>query len=179
MGYGIPHEYLPIKDDGKIKTKAHAEYIEMRKKLYSLGSNSGVYCTDLPLPSDVLLGKGKPIQKHPGNVRLHAVVSSLLPKYDAAKRSERTKITNKVVEMVKALPSRFLSKDSGVWIEVHDAKARDKVSGLFRTQRRSSKSRPPDETFESAFASSIFDASPPKEGLKDLLFQNQLRQSPE
>jgi hypothetical protein len=38
---------------------------------------------------DILFGRGKPIQKHSGNLRLNVVLESLLPRYNGSTRQEK------------------------------------------------------------------------------------------
>ena len=91
---------------------------------------------DLPSNNDVLLGKGKPIQEHRGNLKLSLLVDTLVQQYDTKSKSEKTAMAADIVLKVKASKGRFLTKDSGIWIEVSDDMARDKVSHMFRHQRQ-------------------------------------------
>jgi hypothetical protein len=96
----------------------------------------------LPFLSDVLLGRGKPITDHIGNIRLHSIVEKYLPAYNSSrKKLEKNALASEIVERIKSMPGRFLSKDCGIWVEVDDDTARDKVMRLFRTQRQSAKHR--------------------------------------
>jgi hypothetical protein len=91
---------------------------------------------ELPLASDVLLSKGKPIQEHTGNLRLHAIGEECYNRYHSSHKLEKTALTTGVVFAVKRASGRFRSKESGVWIEVDNAVAREKVSNLFRSRRK-------------------------------------------
>lgn len=51
-------------------------------------------------------------------------------------KQEKTALASKIVQMVKQASGRFLSRYSGVWTEVTDEIAREKVSGLLRTLYR-------------------------------------------
>lgn len=138
MTYGIPHHLIPISADGRLDNKHILQMIEMKQNLADFVKGSGVdknlKMTTLPSNTDILLGRGRPIQEHPGNVRLHTIVDELLPRYDKMSKTEKTELANKVVQSLK--PGCFLSQECGVWTEVSDDVAREKVSHLFRGRRR-------------------------------------------
>ena len=140
MCYGIPHQLIPLTSDYKLKMKNHVEYLAMRMIAENAVTGSDV-CNkidmiDLPSNNDVLLGKGKPIQEHRGNLKLSLLVDTLVQQYDTKSKSEKTAMAADIVLKVKASKGRFLTKDSGIWIEVSDDMARDKVSHMFRHQRQ-------------------------------------------
>jgi hypothetical protein len=60
MTYGIPYRCIPITADGKIKTKNHLEFIEMRRAQDDYVASK---CSDslsfvlIPSANDVLYGK--------------------------------------------------------------------------------------------------------------------------
>lgn len=81
-----------------------------------------------------MLGKGRPFQEHPGNMRLHALVDQLLPEYDKLGTKEKTELAYKIVQSMR--PGRFLSQECGVWMEVAQEISREKVSHLFRARRK-------------------------------------------
>lgn len=94
---------------------------------------------ELPLPTDVLLGKGKPIQGHAGNLRLQAIVESYVVKYESYDRKQHHAsaiLSTSIVQQIKESSGRFLSKESGIWKIVDDLTAREKVSCLFRTRKK-------------------------------------------
>jgi hypothetical protein len=83
-----------------------------------------------------LLGRGKPIQNHPGNIRLGLIVQSLLQNYDgSAKRQEKTQMAAETAEKMKEAGVRFLTKVNGGWVVASDKLARERVSSTFRTVR--------------------------------------------
>lgn len=148
MTYGIPHHLLPLTAEEKVKTKNHLEFLQMRRVGERMaaerkeqegeggGQTNVVETIELPLASDVLLGKGRPIQNHAGNMHLQAVVDEHLDQYHSIQgRLEKTALAALIVRKVKEASGRFLSKESGIWIEVSDELARNKVSYLFRNRR--------------------------------------------
>ncbi|CAB9526619.1 Transfer protein [Seminavis robusta] len=140
MSYGIPHDLIPFTYNCKIKTKNHQEYLAMRSKAEEIiaqdPSTNPDTLIDLPTRSDVLLGKGKPIQFSSGNQRLMTIIDGYLDQYhNHCSKQEKTELTFEIVRMLKDSGVRFLSKDSGIWLEVSDELARGKISYMFRHQR--------------------------------------------
>jgi hypothetical protein len=142
MTYGIPQHLIPLTPDGQIKVKNHLEFLKMCQTREQYIKQKKLDTVMLPLPSDVLLGRGKTIVEHTGNIRLHAIVEECLPAYNSSKNNlEKNTLASEIVERIKSTPGRFLSKDYGVWVEVDDDISRGKVSRLFRTQRQWAKQR--------------------------------------
>ena len=85
-----------------------------------------------PLPNDILLGRGKPTQDRPGNVRFREMIDKHINEYDKDKNG--AKVT--VLRILKEEGGRFLKElEVGGWAEVDEAAARAKVSKAFRTRR--------------------------------------------
>jgi hypothetical protein len=85
-----------------------------------------------PLPNDILLGRGKPTQDRPGNVRFREMIDKHVDEYDKDKNG--AKVT--VLRILKEEGGRFLKElEVGGWAEVDEAAARAKVSHAFRTRR--------------------------------------------
>ena len=142
MTFGIPVKELPVSTgEGGLKLGNHLKWIERRRKkeAYLRTKHSlPVGSVDIPSRSDVLLGRGRPFNVHPGNKRLHELVASHYEEYDlASSRSEKTKIAKSIVAMIQGYSGRFLKQDDecGVWVEVSDDEARQKVNHGFRRKR--------------------------------------------
>jgi hypothetical protein len=137
LGYGIPVDLIPSSDGVLIKktnwSRWIAKYMARDKELSSSGGTIflGV---DLPTRNDVLMGKGRPIQNHHGNVHLRMLVEACSDKYHAARRStEKLDVVLKVFAMIQASHGRFLRKDDdGWWRELTNVDAVDKVKKLFQ-----------------------------------------------
>jgi hypothetical protein len=85
-----------------------------------------------PLPNDILLGRGKPVQNRPGNVRFREMLDKHFGKYDTAY----------IVHLVKEEGGRFLKElEDGGWVEVDEATARAKVNNAFRALRKLKKNK--------------------------------------
>jgi hypothetical protein len=97
-----------------------------------------------PKPNDVLLGRGKPIQDHSGNIRLRKLVDFHRARYLKARREVKSNIAEGIVRALKdgergdgENASRFLRRfEEEYWIEVSDDIARDKVSHALRSKTR-------------------------------------------
>ena len=93
---------------------------------------------------DVLCGKGKPIQKFPGNKLFRLLIDQNCHRYNKACCREKRAIANEIVQGIKSnigkLPGRFLrfcesAEQEGGWREVSDAAAIDKVRHCFRARK--------------------------------------------
>ena len=87
---------------------------------------------------DVLLGRGKPYQIHPGNVYLNQAVLRLLSQYQKADKKEKKQISLDVIQEIQEKHGgRFLRRDTEInrdmWEEVSTALALEKVAHGFRT----------------------------------------------
>ena len=91
-----------------------------------------------PLPNDILLGRGKPIQDRPGNVRFREMLDKHMDKYDQFENGAKSSVTTYILHLVKEeLGGRFLKEleDRG-WVEADEATARAKINHTFLTRRK-------------------------------------------
>jgi len=101
----------------------------------------------LPTSNDVLFGRGKPFQQHPGNIRLSLTLDSMRDRYNAVSRNEKTVLAMDIVRTFQANGTRFLRRvsndvDGILWEEVNDSEAREKESQLFRSIRQGKHHQP-------------------------------------
>jgi hypothetical protein len=143
LSFGLPVDLIPYSESGTIKktnlNRWIAKYIARDKEM---AKNGGAFSgVDLPSRNDVLHGKGKPFQNHPGNAHLRVLVESNIDEYQAAYESvDKMNVVYKVFAEVKATSGRFLEKDDvGWWRESHDVDAVDKVRMLFQRTHRKEK----------------------------------------
>jgi hypothetical protein len=135
LGFGIPVDLIPFSQSGAIKktnlNRWIAKNIARERDLAYGGTFSGV---DLPTRHDVLMGKGKPLGSHPGNVHLRELVEAHMHEYNASHQSlDKVGVVHKVVSIIKARSGRFLEKhDDGWWRESLDADVVEKVKKLFQ-----------------------------------------------
>ena len=133
MTFGIPADILPINAAGDRRPEAHRDFCKKLKIFPTMKDN--IERIVIPSTYDVLFGRGKPLQKHPGNLRYHHIVDSHQAEYEAMQKLAKTNLSKQIVEMFKQGGDRFLKQDEGGWLEVDDESARYKVSHSFRNHR--------------------------------------------
>lgn len=88
---------------------------------------------------DIKLGRGKPLQRHPGNIWFRNLIKAKFDEYDRAEKSRQTQMSLETVEIVVGDGRRFLvaqPKQKGYWKEITVSEAREKVAINFRTERK-------------------------------------------
>jgi hypothetical protein len=142
MTFGIPIDDFPISSSGELKIDRHKEFLEMLRRRESkhismmVAGEERKPIINIPSRSDVLFGRGKPFQQHPGNLRLNMLVESMAEEYDSKRmRKEKTAFADEVAEEMKRTGVRFLHKVDGIWEEADESMIRDKVSNTFRSVR--------------------------------------------
>ena len=148
-----PTQDFPIsEEDEEIIRANHLQWIEARRRLeerrrisraqstasavpVSIDNDTEQQQLLLPTGRDVLFGRGRPYQEHPGNVRFSLVIESLKPRYESLKRAEKTRLAEDLVKKMKARGMRFLRQSNGYWEDADDSAAREKVSQGFRSLR--------------------------------------------
>jgi hypothetical protein len=145
MTFGIPSDALPISPSGELKRQRQLDWLNVRREQEAVAGKETrnqivVPRIVVPGPHDVLLGRGKPLQRHPGNLRYHHIIESFEDRYESAMKLEKTTIAKEIVQQIKDAEGRFLKQDNTGWVEIDDAAARYKVSHTFRNHRISIKS---------------------------------------
>ena len=108
------------------------------------GNGDGVLCIPLQdtTEQDVLLGRGRPLQKHAGNLKLRQLISDRMEEYERSNKHKKTEIAETIVQRIYQDGGRFLKQadhNKTLWEEVDDEPARLKVSYTFRTMRKMNK----------------------------------------
>mmetsp|Transcript_4451 Transcript_4451/g.10732 ORF Transcript_4451/g.10732 Transcript_4451/m.10732 type:complete len:202 (+) Transcript_4451:73-678(+) len=101
---------------------------------------------------DILLGRGKPLQKIPGNIWFRKLISEEYDRYESSNKVEKTRLSREIVTMIRNDGRRFWRQGRGNstecndsnenarfwsnWIEISDDEARKKVAFTFRTERK-------------------------------------------
>jgi hypothetical protein len=133
--YGInPTDDHSIQENGSLSLAWHREWLHIRKAQEASSSTSdGIL---IPRRFDVLLGKGKSVRDHTGNLRANHLVEMNWPKYEKAGKYGKTDIAERVIAMIHESYGRFLKweEDEG-WVEVEHDVAREKISHFFRYMR--------------------------------------------
>ncbi|KAL3903706.1 MAG: hypothetical protein SGILL_010345 [Bacillariaceae sp.] len=159
--FGISADMIPINSNtGSLKTQNFTKWINMRlarEEQMARVANAAAAASvgridaataaqqyvfpwiECPTQQDVLLGRGRPIMIHKGNVAMRELVGLNLSRFNAAtQKHERTNIIEEVVQSIKAAGGRFLREDpnmNGFWASVDDKAARQKVGIYFRDLR--------------------------------------------
>mmetsp|Transcript_43561 Transcript_43561/g.105612 ORF Transcript_43561/g.105612 Transcript_43561/m.105612 type:complete len:607 (-) Transcript_43561:141-1961(-) len=99
-----------------------------------------------PLPKDfvpndysVIVGRGKKVRQSAGNLHLRTLCSTYLSQYSDAMNNKpvKTEIVNSIISIIRAVcpdggRGAFIKMKDGVWCEVSDRVAREKVGYVFR-----------------------------------------------
>jgi hypothetical protein len=145
MTFGVPVDTFPITSRGELKTGNHHKWIAKRQVKESHVLLGKIFDRiDFPAVNDVLVGKGKPFQQHPGNIHLRSSVDHHLKEYALSKKVDKAGLIWKVVHSVKATSGGFLKKDrDGWWVEVTEEEAREKVAKIFTSAKAATKNQQP------------------------------------
>jgi hypothetical protein len=133
MTFGVPVKVFPISDNGELKLADFHKWIKKRsKKDTVLRQGRPFLVVDLPSSKDILLGRGKPCQTHPGNDALRYLCERRIGEYNATPKGEKPVIASAVVRTC----GRFLKRESdGWWTEASHDVATDKVIKIFLSIR--------------------------------------------
>jgi hypothetical protein len=149
--FGISPDQIPINSNtGKVKNQYHLKWISMRQAMEEAkaSAGSGMLFPGIQCPShlDVLLGRGRPIVNHRGNVAMRQRVEARLARFaTAAGKDEKAAIVWEVVHETYLSNGRFLKEDPGKhgwWEEVDQEVAKAKVSVYFRDLKCTLKEMP-------------------------------------
>ncbi|CAJ1935472.1 unnamed protein product [Cylindrotheca closterium] len=135
-----PNPYLAdldssTEDDEEIDDLPQEQEASVYEHIASMTSQSLVL---KPTENDVLLGRGRSIQNHPGNIRFREIVDSYQDEYDRTPRNQRRNVSISVATRLKANGTRFLEqrKDSRGWEESSFEKCELTIRQLFRSKRK-------------------------------------------
>ena len=158
MSFGIPASMLAIDHDGVLKREVVDQHIDRLKAIteakrlkYGLVSKSGTATKDIVLATDkdVLLGRGKPFQSHPGNLALAKIIQEKEDEFHAASKHQKTQMTWEILRTIQTqFGGRFLERDDNGCIDGEEGKrgvtwkvctaeaARNKVAYGFRSRAK-------------------------------------------
>lgn len=90
--------------------------------------------------ADVLLGRGRLVQNHPGNVLFRDFLDERRDEYEVLSRNDKRKARIKHTRELLANGVRFMRQtDSGLWVVCDFDEVVEKVAQFYRTRRRSVK----------------------------------------
>eukprot|EP00536_Pseudo-nitzschia_multiseries_P011634 jgi/Psemu1/326533/estExt_fgenesh1_pg.C_4070001 len=133
MTFGIPSESLPVMPNGTLRLDAHRDYVQKMRKCSQ--ANWTMERIIVPGKYDVLLGRGKPLQKYSGNLNFHYVIECCHERYEAAAKGDKANLAMEIVKTIHAKGGRFLKQDDAGWSIISDEVAKSKVSHTFRNHR--------------------------------------------
>uniref|UniRef100_A0A7R9ZNL5 DUF6824 domain-containing protein n=1 Tax=Craspedostauros australis TaxID=1486917 RepID=A0A7R9ZNL5_9STRA len=146
MTYGVPASLLPDEDSIACGGVAVPEMITKclardRDALQRYYAGKPKECIEgQPQPRDILLGRGRPYQKYPGNMDFAQLLQKRKTSYnDPLKtKSEKTELTKQLVKELRDAGVRFLKRDKSGdwWQEVPDTVARERVAMSLRNLSR-------------------------------------------
>jgi hypothetical protein len=134
MSFGIPVDIFPLTYDGGVKVAQQAKWIARRKikdrHIQQHGTFEGV---ELPGRDDILFGRGRKYQFHPGNNKMRVLVRDLYPQYSELSKVKKVEMAWSVTLDLKK-NGRFLKQhpENGYWMPVPDDEAQKKVAVAFR-----------------------------------------------
>jgi len=83
--------------------------------------------------NDVLLGRGKGVARHEGNINFRKLIVDCQCDYVLAPRPQKTGMARRIVATIRQNNGRFLKQDkSGKWFDVGNQKALEKTSQALR-----------------------------------------------
>ncbi|KAG7368545.1 hypothetical protein IV203_031288 [Nitzschia inconspicua] len=112
LTFGIPTKSIPISNSGELLVEKHGEFLAMRLKQetqISIADFNGDSISNdrsppvrivVPKNADVLLGRGRPFQEHPGNMRCNFEVLAAMEEYERVSRKEKTVIARNVIAKI-------------------------------------------------------------------------------
>jgi hypothetical protein len=94
-----------------------------------------------PTKYDVLLGRGKFVQHHKGNIRLHSIINGFISRYIHGDKRSKTQVSADILKLIRnngERSGRFLKFNSRTksWVDVNDSIARQKVGHAIRDSLR-------------------------------------------
>ncbi|KAL3938466.1 MAG: hypothetical protein SGBAC_006622 [Bacillariaceae sp.] len=91
-----------------------------------------------PTNRDIMLGRGRHIQNHPGNIHFREMLEAYRDLYDQTPRNQRRSVSAEVARRLKGRGIRFLeqTKDNGGWMESSFEKCESTIRQLFRSRRK-------------------------------------------
>jgi hypothetical protein len=110
--------------------------IVQTESLKSTTPNNGVDKVNQPGEFDILCGRGRAFQEHPGNRVLRHMVELHMERFKRAKRNYKSPITSEIVAAFNANGNHFLKQDDETecWEEINDEVAKEKVNHCFRSR---------------------------------------------
>lgn len=134
MTFGIPNDVLPMCTNGTVRLQGHKDYVRRMRKTDDCQDDDTNRAV-VPGKFDVLLGRGKPLQKYSGNLNYHYIVEGYHERYETAAKGDKADLAMEIVKKINSQGGRFLKQDEVGWTLISDDAAKSKVSHTFRNHR--------------------------------------------
>jgi hypothetical protein len=99
----------------------------------------------IPNPEDILLGRGKPYQHHPGNEAMRRLVELHKDRYNTLPRDKRGVVTNALMGQLRGMGARFLKRDdatkTSAWQVAKSSEVYEKLCHALRQRAPHKKTR--------------------------------------
>lgn len=127
---------FPVTEDGTVLRHLCREHWHKRRRLddsvrkektQKTSTYSALVRIQTPNQHDVLLGRGRAYYTHIGNMRLRNLIMEHLPRYHQAPFTEKQRVSDSIVDILRTMGGRFLREEEAWWVEVDRAAAQKKV----------------------------------------------------
>lgn len=133
MGFGIPRNILPIDCTGDQIAGFSSDWIKTsREREREMPREERIVA---PTAKDVLMGRGKNVFLHTGNIHFRTLLQRHQARYQQASKFEKTVLVGTVLLDVKDHGGRFLAHGKDGYFEAADETSRKKIAHDFRNIR--------------------------------------------
>jgi len=161
QGHGFPSDTFPVDANGNMRKDIQFAWLYKHQALQRLKAEPGVdevkqskaFSTDTahdataaglyavidPPRHHILLGRGRPIQRHPGNVCFREYLKQYSAAYDAAPRNMKRKVLSRIKDDLDNRGIQFLQEKDGFWVECGAPEIEKTISQAFRNLRKKNK----------------------------------------
>jgi len=125
----------PSRKQSNIKNNYNNKNNKKRKNNNDINVNT--VRVEFPTECDILCGQSRVCASHTGNKRFQAVLDTYAARYDnTTSKQEKMMMTKEIVACIHNSSGRFLKykNEDGIWEEISNVAARDKVSHALRTK---------------------------------------------
>jgi len=134
--FGIPAEACQMDSDKEAGREEHVLWLEGLQAQEEQGGEVRADMILTPRKMDVLFGKHTKAKEHTGNMRAHALVEEHFDDYEHANKARKTEIANFIIKCIHNTGGKFLKQEiDGMWVEVSDTVARQKIAHWYRHLR--------------------------------------------
>lgn len=143
--FGVRLETFPVDTEGNVRLETRKwcdKYLGIATSAAdpqpSHGDNDApITVTNGLWETDVLFGRGRLVQYHPGNIRYRDFLDQHREEYDGYQRNQRRKACIDYTQELLANGTRFLKQnETEMWVVCDFEEVVDKIAQFYRTRRR-------------------------------------------